>query len=128
MSGIHIWNHLSNGVASNACYAPTLFDLELFGAINTPLLKLQNVLMAHSTNLAQFFSFGSLVNDGSFATFTILQTRYELDQQSRGTRYTGLAEVLFDNTPPSVIPLPASGWLLLGGLAALVGARRKHAA
>lgn len=130
VSGVYIWNHLSNGIASNAFYAPTLFDFELFSSAGS-LLKLSSVAMAHSTNTAQFFGFGALIENVTSATFTVLETRNEKESGNVLRPFTGLAEVLFTNdvkAPPTPIPLPASAWLLGGALAALAGARRRRGA
>ena len=109
----YLWNHLSNGVASDPGYAVTLFNLELFDAADTPLGSITNVAADPNFFAAQAFGFGPIDNV-SRAKLTILAN-------NGSTQYTGVAEVAFDTLR---IPTPASAALLAA--AGLVGTRRRR--
>lgn len=106
IGNFHMWNHLSNGVASDPGYAITLFNLELYDADDVLLESITNVSALPNIAVAQSFSV-PLTENVSSVILTILAN-------NGSPRYTGLAEVAFDS-----VPAPGSFALIaLGGLAA----------
>ena len=136
LGGLYIWNHRSTtsaggGVANNTNYEPTLFDLEFRDASDTVLRSFTDQSIAPDTDLAQAFTMTSILAGVSTVKFTVKQVQGT-------TPFTGLAEVLFDDsvitgpnvtelgastTPP--VPLPAAAWFLLAAIGGLFMARRK---
>ena len=128
VGGIYIWNHLSNIIASNPGYEPTLFDLDLLDGSDNVIASFDDIDLSPDTNMAQAFSFGEIFADVSTITFTV-------EEVQGTTPFTGLAEVLFDDSfqiqgatdigAVSPIPLPAGLPLLAGAFGLLFGLRRR---
>lgn len=117
----HLWNHRSNGVASNAHYAVTQFDLQLRDADGAPLLTLLDVPAAGVPSAGydgsvQSFSFAA--TEGVSSVWFNIDRNVRIDLFGGTGVYTGVAEVAFG----APIPEPGSVALMLLGLAA-VGAR-----
>lgn len=109
LGAIYIWNHRSNGIANNAGYEPTLFDLTLYDAANNPLLTLNDVALLPDVATAQTISFT--------LTSNVSRVRFDVEQTQSSTNYTGLAEVRFDTTTGgSEVPEPSTVSLIAGGL------------
>jgi hypothetical protein len=113
----HMWNHLSNGVASNDDYAVTQFDLLFFDDQNNLLFQLLDQSALAHVHIAQSYVFAP-VDNVSRVHFLVDETMQELQTPRNGTDITGLAEVAFES-----IPEPASALLLVAG-AALILRRR----
>ncbi len=111
----YLWNHRSDGVASNGLYAVSLFNLVLKDQSGTVLYSVLNQSAVANVATAQSFSFNP-VNGVRSAEFTILA-----NGQPTNNSYTGVAEVGFDTEG---VPEPAT-LLVVAGLG-LVAARRKR--
>lgn len=115
ISQFHLWNHQSNGVASNGFYAVTQFDLVFFDAANSVLGEVLNVAATGGVGVNTVQSFG-------FPTFTdVSRVLFRIDANSApagfsGVNYTGVAEVAFSAAP---IPEATTAGMLLLGLAGL---------
>lgn len=109
----YLWNHLSNGIASDPGYAVTLFDLELFDAADNPLGSITNVAADPDFFAAQAFGFAPIDN--------VSRVKLTILANNGSPQYTGVGEVAFDSLR---IPTPASAALLAA--AALVGTRRRR--
>ncbi|HZW06226.1 MAG TPA: GC-type dockerin domain-anchored protein [Phycisphaerales bacterium] len=97
----HMWNHRSNGVASNQFYEPVLFDLELFDGANgagASLLQLTSVAAVPNFASAQSFPFTVTANVRS-VRFTVRAT-----ENNNTSPYTGLAEARFGPCVEVTIP------------------------
>lgn len=86
----HMWNHRSNGIASDPGYAVTLFDLKMYDARGTLLFALLNQAATPNVAVAQSFCFEPV--DGVRRVDVVI-----LDNNG-SPNYTGLAEVAFDST------------------------------
>lgn len=117
--GIVIWNHRSNIIAANSGYEPVLFDLTLSDYLFDTIIKFTDVALAPDTATGQYFDFGRGVNGVFLVSFNVKATQ-------SSTSYTGLAEVAFEDAPPSEIPVAPALPLLLSGLAGLVALRVRH--
>lgn len=125
LGGIYIWNHLSNIIASNAEYEPTLFDLTLKDSGGNTIIFFDDVgLTPDTAGASESFTFDAPILNVSSVLF-------EVEQTQGSPSFTGLAEVLFDDSvisgadvTLSAIPLPAGVWMLLAGIGGLAGARR----
>lgn len=113
----YMWNHLSNGVASNSLYAVTLFDLVLKDSGGNVLHSLLNQSALPNVHTAQAFGFAPVAGVRT-VEFTILA-----NGQPTNNSYTGVAEVAFDT---EAVPEPALMGVLGLGLASLIK-RRKSA-
>ena len=124
---LHLWNHRSNGVASNPHYAVTQFDLQLRDADGQILLALDDVAAAGElgssyTGGVQSFAFAPTAGVSSVWLRIDRNVSVELFGGTGG--YTGLAEVAFG----APIPEPESVALMLLGLAAIGARMRRRAA
>jgi hypothetical protein len=112
----HLWNHQSNGVASNDFYAVTQFDLRFFDADNNLLGEVLDVAAVGGVGLNSVQSFG-------LPTFSNVSSVYfNIDANSAplthtGVNYTGVAEVAFNASP---IPEAGTSALLALGLLGMV--------
>jgi len=123
----HLWNHRSNGVASNPHYAVTQFDLELRDAEGNALLTLNDmaaagVLSGSYSGGVQSFAFAA--TEGVSSVWFRIDRNVQTDLFGGTGVYTGVAEVAF-GTP---IPEPESLALMLLGLAAIGARMRRRAA
>ncbi len=114
----HLWNHRSNGVASNANYAVTQFDLELRSATGAPLLTLTDVAAAgvpagSYTGGVQTFSFAA--TEGVSSVWFRIDRNVQFDLFGGDGVYTGVAEVAFG----APVPEPETVVLMLAGLTAI---------
>jgi hypothetical protein len=122
LSGMYIWNHLSNNIAANAGYEPVRFSLRGADAQDNEVFFFDDLPLLAQEELGQFgesqlVGFGSLFDGISTITFTVLETQ-------SSTSFTGLAEVIFTDDV-TVIPVPGAGVLLLSGLLGLGLKRRR---
>lgn len=107
----HMWNHRSDGVASNSNYHVTLFDLILKDAGGNTLFMLDDMVGDPESYLtgAESFTFAP-VSGVREVEFRILA-----NANDNNGSYTGVGEVAFE-----AVPEPATMTLLgLGGLALL---------
>ncbi len=88
----YMWNHRSDGVASNSTYEVILFDLIFRDATGEELFSMTEVIAEGETADAQTYCFPEIVGVSS-VEFRILQ--------NQGSIYTGLAEVAFGDASPS---------------------------
>ncbi len=141
IGGLWIWNHLSNGIASNAFYEPTEFSLTFRDDADNVLDSFAGIALAPQPaatdpafGTSQAFTLSAPIANVSAVRFDVDGKEPPLAPVS--TAYTGLAEVLFtgdtitgatviDGGTPPAIPLPAAGWLLIGGLAGVAALRKK---
>jgi hypothetical protein len=113
----HLWNHQSNGVASNGFYAVTQFDLRFFDADSNLLGEVLDVVAVGGVGVNTVQSFG-------LPTFTnVSSVFFSIDANSAplshtGVNYTGVAEVAFNASP---IPEAGTSVLLAMGLLGLLG-------
>lgn len=105
-----MWNHLSNGVASDPGYAITRFTLELMDSDSNVLHSLVDVTAVPNVHTAQSFVM-PITGGVSSVKLTILAN-------NGSPNYTGLAEVAFS-------AVPAPGALALLGIGAIVSRRRR---
>ncbi|WP_425404944.1 PEP-CTERM sorting domain-containing protein [Hwanghaeella sp.] len=118
--GMYVWNHRSNIISANTGYEPTLFTLELFDGSNNSLLTLTNVSLLPDVATGQTIDFGGLVAGVS-------SIRFDVDAVQSSPDFTGLAEVAFETSPITAVPVPAALPLLLTGLVGLSFLRRRGA-
>lgn len=116
MGTFYMWNHQSNGVASNPDYDVTLFNLRLYDATDTEVFALLNQSAQEDIEIAQIFSFGPVTG--------VRKARFEILANARPNNdsWTGVAEVRFDT---EAVPEPATMAILGLGAAALLRRRRK---
>lgn len=126
LTHFHMWNHMSNGVASNGGYGVTSFDLFLRDVSGANLFSLldQTAIGTMAYGRVQSYQFGR-VTGVSEVHFRI---RANVGGQSAGERYTGLAEVAFSDAPAVAVPEPSIAVLVAAGLLALAarGRSRRH--
>lgn len=131
IGGLWIWNHLSNGVASNPFYEPTEFSLTFYDAVDTVLTSFSGVALdpqpvGGPVGASQGFTLDVALTGVSAVRFDVDGKEPPLDS------YTGLAEVLFSDeviagaTSLAAVPLPASGLLLIAALGGIGAARRRR--
>lgn len=113
----YMWNHLSNGVASNSLYAVTLFDLVLKDSGNNVLYSILNQSALPNVHTAQSFGFAP-VSGVRTVEFSILA-----NGQPTNNSYTGVAEVAFDTES---VPEPTVMGILGLGLVGLVKRRKSN--
>lgn len=113
----HLWNHQSNGVASNDFYAVTQFDLRFFDADNNLLGEVLDVSAVGGVgvNTVQSFALPLLEN--------VRSVYFGIDANSAplghaGVNYTGVAEVAFNTSP---VPEAGTSILMALGLLGLLG-------
>ena len=94
LTRFYMWNHRSNGIASNSSYAVTRFDLILRDAGGSTLLALTDLTAVGGTAFAQTFCFPQTAGVSS-AQFIVRAT-----QNNNVSPYTGLAEVAFGFVNP----------------------------
>lgn len=121
----HLWNHRSNGVASNPYYAVTQFDLVFKDAAGEVLVSLDDLSAVGGlgTGAAQTFAFAPV---SGVKTVRLVIDANSTPQGWTGVNYTGVAEVAFSATSP--VPEPATALMAAGGLVALLLRRRRTAA
>lgn len=85
----HMWNHRSNGVASDPGYAVTLFDMRMYDGRGTLLFELLNQPAAPNVAAAQSFCFDPVVG--------VRRVDIVILDNNGSPNYTGLAEVAFDS-------------------------------
>lgn len=107
----HMWNHLSNGVASDPGYAVTRFNLRLFDSANNELFSLLNQSATPNVAIAQSFLFAPVAN--------VSRVDFRVLANNGSNNYTGLAEVAFES-------VPTPGALALMGFGGLLAARRRR--
>ena len=113
----HLWNHQSNGVASNGFYAVTQFDLRFFDAANNLLGEVLDVVAVGGVGVNTVQSFGlPTFNNVSSVFFRIDANSAPLTHT--GVNYTGVAEVAFNASP---VPEAGTTVLLTLGLLGLLG-------
>ena len=89
LGGVYIWNHLSNIIASNSQYEPTLFDLTLKDSGGNTIFFFDDVSLTPDTGgESESFTFDAPVLNVSSVLF-------EVEQTQGSPNFTGLAE-LFD--------------------------------
>lgn len=91
----HMWNHRSNGVASDPNYAIRRFDLTFRDAAGTPLLELTDLEAEGNRADQQLYCFDEVIGVSS-VTLTI--------RENNGSIYTGLAEVAFGDASVAQCP------------------------
>jgi hypothetical protein len=104
LGGIHLWNHRSNNIASNANYEIVLYDLVLFDGPNgtgNTLATFPNRPLLPDTAIAQTSAFPATAGVRS-VRLIVRET-----QNNNSSPFTGLAEVAFaeclgTSTAPSV--------------------------
>ncbi|QYK52584.1 MAG: PEP-CTERM sorting domain-containing protein [Fimbriimonadaceae bacterium] len=105
----YMWNHLSNGIASNGLYAVTRFDLVLKDSGNNVLYSMLNQSALPNVHTAQSFGFVP-VSGVRTVEFSILA-----NGQPTNNSYTGVAEVAFDTEAvPEPFTLGVLGLSLFG--------------
>ncbi len=111
LATFYMWNHRSNGVASNPHYAVTRFDLVFRDSASNELATITDLIGVPNVLTAQQFDF-PVVSGVSSVQFIVRATA-----NNNSSPYTGLAEVAF--------AIPAPGTLAAAGLLALAGRRRR---
>jgi hypothetical protein len=91
-----LWNHQSNGIASNANYAVRRFNLRFFDATNTEIGQLMNAQAQAGVETAQIYNF-DLITGVRRVQFEILA-----NGSSNGSSFTGLGDVAFSSEPLAV--------------------------
>ncbi|MDX2036165.1 MAG: PEP-CTERM sorting domain-containing protein [Isosphaeraceae bacterium] len=123
LDAFHLWNHRSNGIASNAFYEVTSFDLAFYDSGGMLLRSILGLSALGETATAQTYHF-PIVIDVSRVDFKIVANQ----GLPRGTNpnYTGVAEVAFN-----AVAVPEPSTIALGLLGAGFGlaraARRRRA-
>jgi hypothetical protein len=100
LHGMYLWNHRSDGVASNPHYAVKRFDLTFKDALDNTIGSMSNVSATQFLNGAQTYTWAGISG--------ISKVRMDIRQnhQPNGTAsFTGIAEVRFENQP---VPEPAT--------------------
>lgn len=82
-----MWNHRSNGVASDPGYAVTLFDLRLYDADDIVLLELLDTPATPNVAISQAYRFGPIEG--------VRRVEFIVVANNGSPQYTGLAEVAF---------------------------------
>lgn len=91
----YMWNHRSDGVASNPFYEVMLFDLIFRDVDENELYAMTDVPAVGETAVAQTFCFPEVVGVSSVEIIVL---------ENQGSVYTGLAEVAFgDASPPKCL-------------------------
>lgn len=111
IGAFYMWNHRSDGVASDPGYAITTFNLELFDDMDNPLGSLMNQSATPNVLVAQDYLF-TPIDDVSRVRLTILAN-------NGSSQYTGLAEVAF-------AAVPAPGTVALAAIGGLASVRRRR--
>ena len=116
MGTFYMWNHQSNGVASNPDYDVTLFNLRLYDAADNEIFSMLNVSAQEDLTTAQIFAFDPVTG--------VRKARFEILANARPNNdsWTGVAEVRFDT---EAVPEPATMAVLGLGAATLLRRRRK---
>ncbi len=107
----HMWNHLSNGVASDPGYAVTRFDIRLFDAGNNEIFSLLNQTATPNVAIAQSYLFAPVAN--------VSRVDFRILANNGSPNYTGVAEVAFE-------AVPTPGALALMGVGGLLATRRRR--
>ena len=107
----HMWNHLSNGIATDPGYAVTEFNIRFFDSSDALIHESLGMPALPNVSVAQTYQF-DLMHD-------VARVRFEIIANNGSPQYTGLAEVAFDT-----VPAPGAATLL--GLGLLVSTRRKR--
>jgi hypothetical protein len=111
----HMWNHRSNGIASNGLYGVREFNLKLYDSSNNLLFQLLNQGALANVATAQSYGFAPVAN--------VSKVRFEIlkNGQPNNSSFTGLAEVAFE-----AVPEPGSMAALGLGVIAFLKRRRKN--
>jgi len=118
VGAIYIWNHRSNGVASNSGYEPTVFDLTFYDSSNVVLASFDNLSLLPDNAFAQRFDFAQMSD--------VSRVRFDIRAVQSSPNYTGLAEVAFDTDSflSAPIPEPATWAMMIIGFAGVGAALR----
>jgi len=113
----HLWNHQSNGVASNGFYAVTQFDLRFFDADDNLLGEVLDLAAVGGVGVNTVQSFALPVFESVSSVY------FGIDANSAplghtGVNYTGVAEVAFNTSP---VPEAGTSVLMALGLLGLLG-------
>jgi hypothetical protein len=114
VGGFYMWNHRSNGIASNSFYAVTRFDLVFRdgpGGTGTVLQSLNGLTALGNIAAAQTFAFPVVANVRS-VQFIVRATA-----NNNSSPYTGLAEVGFDECVSTIVRQPGNVQSCPGGTA-----------
>ncbi|MBL9149328.1 MAG: dockerin type I repeat-containing protein [Phycisphaerae bacterium] len=85
----HLWNHRSNGIASDPGYAVTLFELRMYDAANELLFVLPNQTALPNLAEAQHFCWEPVSG--------VRRVDLKIIQNNGSPNYTGVAEVAFSS-------------------------------
>ncbi|MEM1331118.1 MAG: hypothetical protein AAGG07_11200 [Planctomycetota bacterium] len=109
----YMWNHRSDGVASDGGYAITRFNLELFDSADNLLGGLTNESATPGVFTAQAFGFAAIDN--------VSRIRLTILENNGSPSFTGVGEVAFDD-----LTVPAPGGAIALSLAGLGAMRRRR--
>lgn len=123
LSQFHLWNHQSNGIASNAYYAITQFDLVFRDGGDNVLGQVLDIAAVGGVgaSAAQTFGFATV---GNVSSVLLSIDANSAPAGYSGVNYTGLAEVAFSAAP--IPELQPAVMLMLGLLAVGAAARRRR--
>jgi hypothetical protein len=85
----YLWNHRSNGVASDPNYAIKRFNLVFLDASGSEISRIDDLAANQGVSIAQIYTFDAVDN--------VTSVRVEI-VENYGSRYFGFAEVAFSTT------------------------------